>query len=139
MYKNVDLSYIFFSGMADQCEIPHNELAQKAYERLKSLVQGLATRQATRIACRLSRWANPTYLQWKDIHKEITKDMIKVIWPCVESKIKKGRWKVSRCNNEDIKTHAKCIFLKVFGHPLHNADCPLYFAKMLYVQFVQNR
>ena len=35
--------------------------------------------------------------------------------------------------------HAECIFLKVFGHPLHNADCPLYFAKMLYVQFVQNR
>ena len=65
--------------------------------------------------------------------------MIKEIWPCADSKINKGRWKVSRCNNEDIKIHVKCIFLEVFGHPLHNADCPLYFAKMLYVQFVQNR
>ena len=63
--------------------------------------------------------------------------MIKEIWPCVDSEIKKGRWKVSRCNNEDIKIHAECIFLKVFGHPLHNVDYPLYFAKMLYVQFVQ--
>ena len=65
--------------------------------------------------------------------------MIKAIWPRANSQIKKGRWKFSRCNNEHIKIHAKCIFLEVFGHPLHNADCPLYFAKMLYVQFVQNR
>ena len=119
--------------MADQCEIAHNELAQKVYKRLKSLAQGLTAQQATRTTCRLSRWANPTYLQWKDINKEITKDMIKAISPCVDSEIKKGRWKVSRCNNEDIKLHAERIFLEVFGHPLHNADCPLYFAKMLYV------
>ena len=65
--------------------------------------------------------------------------MIKAIWPCLDSEIKKGRWKVSRCNNEDIKIHAEHIFLEVFGHPLHNIDFPLYFAKMLYVQFVQNR
>ena len=65
--------------------------------------------------------------------------MIKAIWPCLDSEIKKGRWKVSRCNNKDIKIHAKRIFLKVFGHPLHNAECPLQFAKMLYVQFVQNK
>ena len=30
-----------FLDMADQHENPHNELAQKAYERLKSLAQGL--------------------------------------------------------------------------------------------------
>ena len=65
--------------MADQCETARNELAQKAYERLKTLAQGLTARQATRIACRLSRWANRIYLQWKDINKEITKDMIKAI------------------------------------------------------------
>ena len=65
--------------MADQCEIAHNELAQKAYERLKTLAQGLIAQQATRTVCRLSRWTNLTYLQWKDINKEITKDMIKAI------------------------------------------------------------
>ena len=65
--------------------------------------------------------------------------MIKAIWPCADSDIKKGRWKVSICNNEDIKIHAKHIFLEIFGHPLHNVDCPLYFAKMLYVQLVQSR
>ena len=64
--------------MADE-EAPHNEMAHKAYERLKILGQGLTARQATRTACRLSKWANPTYVQWKDIHKEITKDMIKTI------------------------------------------------------------
>ena len=64
--------------------------------------------------------------------------MIEAMWPCADSKIKKGRWKVSRCNNANIKIHAECIFLEVFGHPLHNANCPLYFAMMLYVQFVQN-
>ena len=110
--------------MADQREIVHNELAQKAYKRLETLAQGLTTQQATRIVCRLSRWANPTYLQWKDINRDITKDIIKAIWPCADSEIKKGRWKVSRCNNRDIKMHAERIFLKVFGHPLHNADCP---------------
>ena len=26
--------------------------------------------------------------------------------------------------------------MEVFGHPLHNHDAPLYFAKMLYMQFV---
>ena len=65
--------------------------------------------------------------------------MIKAIWPCSDLEIKKGRWKVSKCDNEDIKINAERIFLEVFGHPLHNADCPLYFAKMLYAQFVQNR
>ena len=65
--------------------------------------------------------------------------MIKAMQPCAKLEITQGIQKVSRCNNEDIKIHAKRIFLKVFGHPLHNADSPLYFAKMLYVQFVQNR
>ena len=52
-------SSLYFSGMADQCETAHNELAQKAYERLKTLAQGLTAWQATRTTCRLSRWANP--------------------------------------------------------------------------------
>ena len=54
--------HLYFLGMADQCEDARNELAQKAYERLKTLSQGLTAQQATRTACRLSRWANPTYL-----------------------------------------------------------------------------
>ena len=65
--------------MANQYETSCNELAQKAYERLRTLAQGLTARQATRTACRLSRWEKLTYLQWKDINKEITKDMIKAI------------------------------------------------------------
>ena len=73
MYRDAGLIYIFFSSMANQYENPHHELAQKAYERLKSLAQGLKAQQATRIACRLFNWANPTYIQWKDINKEIIK------------------------------------------------------------------
>ena len=65
--------------------------------------------------------------------------MIKEIWPLSEGEMKKGRWKVSKCLNEDIKQNAERIFLKVYGHPLHNADSPLYFAKMLYVHFVLGR
>ena len=42
-----------------------NENARNAYERLKSLAQGLTARQASRTACRLSKWANPpTHAQW---------------------------------------------------------------------------
>ena len=54
--------HLYFLGMADQGEDACNELAQKAYERLKPLSQGLTAQQATRTACRLSRWENPTYL-----------------------------------------------------------------------------
>ena len=63
--------------------------------------------------------------------------MVKDIWPCDELEIKKGGWKITKCSHDDIKENAKRIHLEVFGQCLHNADCPLYFAKMLYVQFVQ--
>ena len=97
----------------------------------------MTANQASRTACRLSKWANPTYAQWKDINKIVTKDMIKEIWPSsTATKITKGRWKIAKCTNDDIKIHAEQIFLEVYGHPLHNADSPLYFAKMLYHQFV---
>ena len=81
----------------------------------------------------------PTYVQWKNINKEVIKDMIKTIWPCPESEITKGRWKISKCQHEKIRKNAERIFLEVYGHPLHNADNPLYFAKMLYHQFVQGK
>ena len=106
---------------------------------MKELAQGMTTQQATRTAQRLSKWANPNLSQWKDINKEISKEMIKAIWPCEDGEIKKGRWKVSKCQNQQIKDNAQQIYLEVFGHPLHNVDCALYFAKMLYVQFVQQR
>ena len=69
--------YCFSYG--DEDEASHNELARKAYERLKSLSQGLTAQQATKASGKLSRWANPTYAQWSDINKKITKDMIKAI------------------------------------------------------------
>lgn len=65
--------------------------------------------------------------------------MIKAVWPCPESEIAKGRWKISKCLNEDIKANAEKIYLEVYGHPLHNADSPLYFAKMLYHEFIDGR
>lgn len=63
--------------------------------------------------------------------------MVKVIWPWEESEIKKGRWKITKHLDQEIKVKVERIFLKVFGHPLYNKDCVVYFAKMLYMQFVQ--
>lgn len=125
--------------MAHQEDNDRAELAKKSFERLKLVSQGLTGTQAARAACRLSKWANPTYAQWKDINRTITKDMIKAVWPCPESEIAKGRWKISKCLNEDIKANAEKIYLEVYGHPLHNADSPLYFAKMLYHEFIDGR
>ena len=95
----------------------------------------MGTRELSRVAQRLSRWANPTHLQWKDVNEQVTKEAVKEIWPCSEAEIKKGRWKVSRCRNEEIKANAETIATEVYGHPLHNGDAPLYFAKMLYMHF----
>ena len=47
----------------EQAEKDH---AKKAFERLKSLSSAMRTRELSRVAQRLSRWANPTHLQWKD-------------------------------------------------------------------------
>ena len=38
--------------------------------------------------------------------------------------------------HDGVKQHAERIFLEINRHPLHNADAPLYFAKMLYMHFV---
>ena len=117
-----------------------NDRAQsaiKAFERMKELAQGMTAQQATWTTQRLSRWANPNHAQWKDINKEISKEMIKAIRACEDGEIKKGKWKVSKCKNQKIKDNVEQIYLEVFGHSLHNANCALYFAKMLYVQFVQ--
>ena len=77
-------------GMGDAQEIEH-EMARKAYERMKALAHGLDAKQATRTACRLSKWANPTFAQWKDVNNRVTKEMIKAVWPCPEGEVKKGR------------------------------------------------
>ena len=63
------------------------------------------------------------------------KEAVKEIWPCSEAEIKKGRWKVSKCRNEEIKALTETIATEVYGHPLHNGDAPLYLAKMLYMHF----
>lgn len=115
------------------------EDARKAYERAKALSHGLTARDATRTAIRMSKWANPSYAQWSDINKTVTKEMIKEVWPCSEGEIKKGRWKVGKCRHDGIKQHAERIFLEINGHPLHNADAPLYFAKMLYMHFIMGQ
>lgn len=86
--------------MAEQEGVERAETAKKAFERLKLLSRGMTANQASRAASRLSKWANPTYAQWKDINKVVTKDMIKAIWPCPDSEIAKGRWKVSKCLND---------------------------------------
>ena len=66
--------------------------------------------------------------------------MVKEVWPCLDSETGKGWWKISRCRRVDeIKQNAETIAMEVFGHPLHNHDAPLYFAKMLYMQFVLER
>lgn len=96
----------------------------------------MGTREASRTALRLSRWGNPLHMQWKDINEQVTTSMVKEIWPCPDSEIAKGRWKISRCRVDEIKQNAETIAMEVFGHPLHNHDAPLYFAKMLYMQFV---
>ena len=104
---------------------------------MKELAQKMTAQQATRTAQRLSKWANSNHALWKDINKDISKEIIKAIWPCEDGEIKKGRWKVSKCKNQQIKDNAEWIYLEFFGLPLYNADCELYFVKMLYVQFVQ--
>ena len=57
--------------MAEAQVNERQELAKKTYERMKILAHGLTAREAMRTACRLSKWANPTYAQWKDINKRV--------------------------------------------------------------------
>ena len=93
-----------------------------------------------RIAARTSEWASATGVQWKEINQIVDRDMIKSIWRGVaDDNIKKGRLKLSQCNNDDIKVNAERIYLDVIGQPLHHTDCPLWFAKMLYMHYVMGR
>lgn len=123
-------------GEDDEEEKAQRERARKAYERLKSLSTAMSTREASRTARRLSRWANPLHMQWKDVNNTVTTSMVKEVWPCTDAEISKGRWKVSKCLHEEMKKNAETIAMEVFGQALHNHDAPLYFAKMLYMQFV---
>ena len=104
--------------------------------RLQSMAVAMGTKDASRVACRLSRWSNPLHMQWKEINDAVTTDMVREIWPITDANASKGRWKVTKCLNADIQQNAKQIALEIFGHPLHNHDAPLYFAKMLYMHFV---
>ena len=78
-------------------------------------------------------------MQWKEINETVTTAMVKEVWPCPDSETGKGRWKISRCRVDEIKKNAETIAMEVLGHPLHNHDAPLYFAKMLYMHFVLER
>lgn len=56
-------------GEDDAEEQAHKDWAKKAFERLKSLSSAMGTKELSRVAQRLSRWANPTHLQWKDVNE----------------------------------------------------------------------
>lgn len=113
---------------------------KRAYERLRSMVQGVGPNDTARIAARCSTWANPTGVQWSEVNKIVDKDMVKSIWRGVPNdNISKGRLKLSQCSDNDIREHGERIFLDVMGQPMHHQDCPLWFAKMLYCHFVLQR
>ena len=110
-------------------EQAHKEQPKKAYTRLQSLSMAMGTRDALRIALRLSRWGNTLHKQWKEINDIVITSMVKEVWPCLDSETTKGRWKVTRCRVDEIKNNAETIAMEVFGHPLHNHDAPLYLPK----------
>ena len=43
---------------------------------------------------------------------------------------------MGKCEHDGIKQHAKRIFLEINGHPFHNTDASMFFAKILYMHFV---
>ena len=80
------------------------ERCKRAYDRLRSMVQGVGPNYTARIAARCSRWADPTGVQWTEVNKILDKDMIKSIWRGVPNdNISKGRLKLSQCNDNDIR------------------------------------
>lgn len=117
-------------------EEAHKQSARKAFARLQSMAVAMGTLDASRVARQLSRWSNPLHMQWKEINDTVDTNMVKAIWPISDSNANKGRWKITKCTNEDIRNNAEQIAMEVFGHALHNHDAPLYFAKMLYMHFV---
>ena len=60
--------------MADE-----HERCKKAYDRLRSMVQGVGPNDMARIGARCSTWANPTRVQWSEVNKIVDKDMVKSI------------------------------------------------------------
>ena len=56
-------------GEDDTEEQAQKDRAKKAFECLTSLSTAMETRELSCIAQRLSRWANPTHLQWKDVNE----------------------------------------------------------------------
>lgn len=114
--------------------------SKRAFERLRSMVQGCGPNDTARIAARCSQWATATGVQWKEVNTLVDKDMIKSVWRGVpEENIKKGRLKLSQCSHEEILANAEKIYLDVMGQPMHHKDCPLWFAKMLYCHYVLAR
>ena len=104
------------------------------------MVQGARPNDMACIGACYSTWANPTCIQWKDINKLVDKDAIKSIWRGISNdNISKGRLKISQCINNDIKENGEEIFLEIMGQSKHHQDCPLWFAEMLYYQFVMQR
>lgn len=118
-------------------DMDERERCRKAYYRLKLMADASSSSDAARIAARSSNWAPAHGKQWKEINRIVTTDMVKSIWPGVSSDaIGKGRLKLDRCSNNNIKENAEAIYLACSGTTLFHTDCPLWFAKMLYCQFV---
>ena len=114
-----------------------NEDAKKAYDRLRQMADALTINETARIAGRTSRWAPVAGAQYAQVNKDVDKDMVKSVWPGVtDDHIKKGRLKTTSCNVPEIQANAEHIYVDVMGQPLHHNDCPFWFAKMLYMQFV---
>ena len=114
-----------------------NEDAKKAYDRLQQMASASTINETAHIAGRTSRWAPVTGAQYAQVNKDVDKDMVKSVWPGVtDDQIKKGRLKTTSCNVPEIQANAEHIYVDVMGQPLHHNDCPFWFAKMLYMQFV---
>ena len=114
-----------------------NEDAKKAYDRLQQMASASTINETARIAGRTSRWAPVTGAQYAQVNKDVDKDMVKSVWPGVtDDQIKKGRLKTTSCNVPEIQANAEHIYVDVMGQPLHHNDCPFWFAKILYMQFV---
>ena len=115
----------------------NNAEAKRAFERLQQMASAPSVNETARIAARTSRWAPADGAQYSAVTRTVDKDMIKAAWPGVtDDAIKKGRLKTTACNVPAITANAERIYVDVMGQPLHHNDCPFWFAKMLYMQFV---
>lgn len=86
---------------------------------------------------RTSKWALADGKLWKDIQWTVTTEMVKEAWPSVlDEQIRKGRLKLDKCIILKIRQNADAIYLAILGTTLFHTDCPLWFAKMLYIRYV---